>query len=127
MKNNIIVFAVAASLVLSLRAADTQTYRKQSSTESLTNTFAERLQQAREGRLSAATGTNAAQIRTLIEIQKCDVTNRVPDRARKQALKEQQMQQMQREHDEVLKRAAPLMPPSPLNPESPVPRYKSRT
>ena len=107
MKHTAIFIASVAMLAITSQAADTPS----ASTNALTTTnaphfsskFAERLHQLRER----------------------DATNKVPDRASKQALREQQMQQMQRQHDEALKHAATPMPPlQPPEPGVSLPRYK---
>ena len=123
------IFATSiALLAFSSRAADIPSDTKTPSLSVATN---------------APTVTNAPHLHPtfterLHQIQKREgITNRVPDRASQQALFEQQMQQIQREHDEALKRGAaalPPLPPSsavlPLPPSQPVapsPRYKSGT
>jgi hypothetical protein len=99
MKYTAILFTLVALLAVSSQAADTPTgcTNAPATTNALhfSSKFSERLHQIREHQ----------------------VTNQIPDRASQQAMIEKQMQQLEREHDEALKRAAPLLPPMPPKPQ----------
>jgi hypothetical protein len=115
MKHTAIFATSVALLSFSSLAADTPSDSKTPSLSVVTN---------------APAVTNAPHLHPtfterLHQIQKRDATNRVPDRASQQALIEQQMQQMQRQHDEALKRAGTPMPPlQPPESGASLPRYK---
>jgi C-terminal processing protease CtpA/Prc len=74
------------------------------------------------GSTNAPAATNALHFSSkfaerLHQIREHQVTNQIPDRASQQAMIEKQMQQLEREHEEALKCAAPLLPPTPPKPQ----------